>query len=212
MNWNFETCFILFCFIVHKKMSVPTRYFESGPAPAYDGDVISAIKKACPFVFLVCFRDKNKNLMIYQTRVKDGKLLEPPIENYWLILEPSYQEARKKSGIIHDREEPSFLDRNFAWGFEQKRVSDTEATFKFKNNDQSMTVKLSPTGAQLFVAKDARKYLIRSLYIAASEDIKIFDLKKNVKTLFVSGLDITEQPYVMKKVYLVGSDENEQKK
>ena len=187
----------------HKQMS---RYFEDGPAPKYSDDIIGEIKKVCPLVFLVCFRDKNKNIMIYQARVQEGKLLDPPIENYWLILEPSYQEARKKQNIHHDREDPSFLDRQFAWGFDQKRVSDTEATFSFRNNPQPMTVKLTPQGCQLFVAKDQRKYLIRSLYIAASENIHLFDLKKNVKTLCISGLDITEKPYRATKVYLVGKE------
>jgi len=182
-----------------------SRAFEDGPAPQYDGNVISKIKEKCPQVFIVCFRDKNKNLMIYQARVKDNKLMNPPIESYWLILEPSYQQARKKQKIHHDREEPSFLDHRFAWGFEQKRISDTEATFGFKNHPYPMTVKINEKGeAQLFCHKDNRMYLIRSLYIASSENIHLFNLKSNVKTLSITGFDVTAKPFQPKIIYLVG--------
>jgi len=185
---------------------MPHRYFEDGPAPNYGDDLVAQLKVKCPFVFLVCFRDKNKNVMIYQASVENGKLANPPIESYWLNLEPSYREARKKKNIHHDREEQGFLDKKFAWGFEQKRISDAEATFTFLNFPETvMTVKLSPNKqeAQLFCKYQDRKYLLRSLFIAASEDIHIFNLRKNVKTLYLNGTDITSKPYKPIKYQLI---------
>lgn len=181
---------------------MPHRYFEDGPAPDFGNNLITELKKKCPFIFLVCFRDKNKNVVIYQARVENNKLLDPPVEAYWLNLEPSYRDARTKQKIMHDREELGFLDHKFAWGFEQKKKSDTEALFQFNNFKHPMTVKVNNNGAQLFASKDNRKYLVRSLYIAASENIKIFNLKDNVKELYLSGTDITSKPYKPAKVQL----------
>jgi hypothetical protein len=181
------------------------KYFEDGHAPDFGDNLISQLKAKCPYIFLVCFRDKNKNVMIYQARVEHGKLLNPPIEAYWLNLEPSYREDRKKQNIHHDREEQSFLDKKFAWGFEQKRISDTEAKFKFSNaSEAEMTVKLSSSSneAQLFFKHQQRKYLIRSLYITASENIQIFNIRNNVKSLSLSGTDITAKPYKPAKIQL----------
>lgn len=179
-----------------------SKYFEDGPAPQYGPNLIAELKKKCPYIFLVCFRDKNQNVVVYQARVENGKLLHPPIEAYWLILEPSYQKARLSKRITHDREELNWMDHKFAWGFEQSRISDTEAKFEFKNFPHAMTVKLQSDSAQLCAAKNNRKYLIRSLYVAASEDIHIFNLQNNVKELYLVGVDITEKPYKPAKVYL----------
>jgi len=180
--------------------------FEDGPAPAYGADLIAQLKEKCPQVFMVCFRNKNKNVVVYQARTSpDGlRLLDPPVEGYWLILEPSYQETRKNQGILHDREELSFLDRTVAWGFECKRDSDTNATFAFKNQIEArMVLKYSPiTGAQLFIAHESRGYNLRSLYIEASEEIQLFNLRDNVRELYLNALDITQKPHQAKRVYL----------
>ncbi len=179
--------------------------FEDGPAPEYGADLIARLKQKCPQVFLVCFRNKNKNVIVYQARTSpDGsKLLDPPVEGYWLILEPSYQDARKVQGILHDREELSFVDRTFAWGFECKRDNDTNATFAFRNRlETPMVLKCSPAGAQLFIAHENRRYNLRSLYIESSEEIHLFNLRDNVKELYLNAFDITQKPYRAKRVYL----------
>jgi hypothetical protein len=180
------------------------KYFESGPAPDFGPELVTQLKVLCPNIFLVCFRDKNKNVMVYQARVANGVLLDPPVESYWLNLEPSYRDSRRKKGIVHDREEQNFLDRRFAWGFESKRASDKECSFCFKNFNHPMTVKLTPKGAKLFAVKDGRKYFIRTLYVEASENIKLLNLKDNVKSLCVHGLDVTTKPYRPAKSYLKG--------
>ena len=175
--------------------------FTDGPAPTPDH-----IKAICPNVFLVCFRNKNRNVVVYQARVENGVLLDPPIEAYWLILEPSYQDARKAQGIYHDREELGFIDYKFAWGFEQKRISDTQATFMFNNFSHPMTIKINEKGAQAFANKDDRKYLIRSLFVKGSDNIKLFNIRDNVKSISLNALDITEKPYQPKTVYLKGGE------
>jgi len=183
---------------------VPRKYFEDGPAPEFGAELVTRLKALCPHIFLVCFRDKNQNVMIYQARVADGKLLDPPVESYWLVLEPSYLAARRKSGIVHDREEQSFLDRKFAWGYGATRLSDTEASFHFKNFANPMTVKVSPKGSKLFSVIDGRKYFLRTIFVKASENIKLLNIRDNLKSLCINGLDVTAKPYLKAKLYLKG--------
>ena len=179
------------------------KSFEDGPAPAYSSELVADIRRRCPNVLLVCLRDKNKNVVIYEARVKDGKLLDPPIDAYWLILEPSYQEPRRRQGIRHDREELGLLDRQFAWGFDQKRLSDTEASFSFKAFKHPLTVKVGKD-AYLFAAKEGRKYILQQMYVRASENIKILNLSDNIRSILLKGLDITQKPYKPAEIYLKG--------
>lgn len=185
-------------------MATLPKSFEDGPAPAYNKDLLSEIRKRCPHVLMVCFRDKNRNVVVYEARVKDHKLLDPPVDAYWLILEPSYQEPRRQRGIQHDREELGFLDHKFAWGYEQKRLSDTEASFSFKAFPHPCTVKVSPHTANLFATKEQRKFLLQQMYVRASENIKILNLRDNVRSIVVKGLDITQTPYKAAEFYLKG--------
>lgn len=183
-----------------------SKSFEDGPAPPFSKDVVSEIRKRNPMVFLTCFRDKNHNVIVYEAMVKDGKFMNPPIVGYWLILEPSYQEARKKRGIHHDREEFGFLDDKFAWGFTTKRISDTEATFSFKSHPHPLTVRLSKnkTEAHMFADYKGRKYMLQQMYVRASENIKLLNLADNVKSIQFKGFDVSSQPYQPAQVYFKG--------
>lgn len=188
-------------------MSQVALPFEDGPAPAYGADLLVRLRAKCPQVFMVCFRNKNKNVVVYQANTTpDGQtLLDPPVVAYWLNLEPSYMEARRQKGIAHDREDLNYWDTKFAWGFSATRDSDTQATFKFQNMpDVPTIVKLNQTGAQLFISYEGRKYNLRSLFICASEDIKIINPQDNVKELYLNALDISEKPYKAKKIYIKG--------
>ena len=169
------------------------RYFETDQCPEFGDNLVSKIRAICPFVFLICYRNKNKNIVVYQLRVQDGKLLDPPIESYWLIFEESYQQARRKQNIQHNREELSYLDHLFAWGFNQQRISDKEASFSFKNHNHPMVVKLINNEACLFTNWKDKKYMLRSLWIDTSDEIKLLNIQDNVRELSLSGLDITEK-------------------
>lgn len=192
-------------------MAAPVvKSFEDGPAPPYTEDLVAEIRRRCPYVFLICFRDKNRNVVIYEARVKDQKLLDPPVDAYWLLLEPSYQEPRKQKGIPHDREELSYVDHQFAWGFEQRKVSDKEASFSFRAFPHPLTVKLSDQGttARLFAAKDGKKYVLQQLYVKASEHFNLFKLSDNVRSILVKGMNITRTPYHKDEFYLKGGPES----
>ena len=184
------------------------RVFEDGHAPDFSTHLVKDLKDRCPHIFMVCFRDKNQNVMVYQACVDaHGKLLDPPVEAYWLNLEPSYRQARKAKGIHHDREDLSFLDRTLAWGFETKRRNDHTADFKFKQFDLTMTVKANTKGAKLLAVMDEKKYFLRSLTVKASENLHLLNIRDNLKSLCVYGLDITKKPFVKIQHYLKGKPE-----
>lgn len=179
--------------------------FTTGRAPKYSDNLAQELKALNPHIFLVCFRSKNKNVVVYQARVSnDGVLLDPPVDAYWLILEPSYQRERKRQGIRHDREELGRLDKMFAWGFETKRETDTSASFKFAMFDHDLHIRVDTKGAKLFTTHSSKKYYIRTLYIESSEHIKLMNIRDNVKRLLVDGFDITTEPYRPATVVLKG--------
>lgn len=180
--------------------------FTTSKAPKYSPNLAQELKALNPNIFLVCFRSKNRNVVVYQTRVSaDGKLLDPPVEAYWLILEPSYQRDRKKHGIQHDREELGRIDKMFAWGFSSTKQSDTGASFKFNMFDHDLHIKVDQKGAKLFTTHDNKKYYLRTLYIESSEHIKLMNIQDNVKRLSLDGFDITSEPYRPATVVLKGS-------
>lgn len=192
-----------------RKLMSSVKHFEEGAAPEYNKDLVTEIRKRHPHVFMVCFRDKNRNVVVYEARVENGKFLDPPVDAYWLILEPSYQEPRRKQGILHDREELGFLDHKFAWGFESKRLSDTDAQFSFKAFKHNMTVKISDNRKEsyLLASKDGKNYLLKQMYVRASDNLKLLNPSDNVKSILLKGLDITKKPYSSAEVYLKGGPE-----
>ena len=193
------------------RMAAAANGFEDGPAPEYGKDLVARIRQRRPNVFLVCLRDKNRNVVVYEARIKDKKLLDPPVEAYWLILEPSYQEPRRRQGLVHDREELGFLDHKFGWGFEARRKSDTEAQFTFKAFRHDMTVKVADNGreAYLLTTLDQRKYMMQQMYVKASDNIRLLNLQDNVKSILLKGLDITDKPpYKHVDKYLKGGPES----
>jgi hypothetical protein len=181
------------------------KSFENGPAPAYSNNLVDDIRKQCPNIFMVCMRNKNRNVVVYEARISENKtLLDPPITAYWLILEPSYQEPRRKSGITHDREELAYIDHMFAWGFHAKRLSDTEAHFSFKAYEKDLTLRLVDGVPYLFSLKGPKKYLLQQMYVKASENMHLMRLSDNVASIMIKGLCIDTKPYEPVSVYLKG--------
>ncbi len=180
------------------------KAFEDKPAPVFGDNLFARVKEVCPDVFLICFRSKNKNVVVYQARVQDGKLMDPPVEAYWLILEPSYQAERRSRNIMHDREDLGFFDVTFAWGFSQERQNDTTAKFAFDRFKHDCTIKITPKGAQLFTIKNDSKYLLRSMFVEASESINIQNLQDNCKMLYFSCMNISKHPPTAETVYIKG--------
>jgi len=182
-------------------------YFEQAPIPECDASsLLSVLKSICPYVLMVCFRNKNKNVVIYQANVVHGKLQNPPVLGYWLILEPSYRADRRKKGIRHDREELSRVDKTFAWGFTTQPVSPSEHEFKFTMFDsQSMKVILTKKGeTYMYVTRDDKTYIIRSLFIKSSEVIKIINIRDNVETLCLHAINVTDKQKPV-QIYIKGT-------
>jgi len=177
----------------------PDKYFYNCKSPPFSENLYEELRNRCPYVFLICFRTKNKNVVIFQARVKNDKLLNPPVVGYWLLLEPGYSKNNE-----YDREELSFADNAFAYGFHSQWLNDYEAIFEFNNFNQKIHIKLSDKGLFAFAHRNNRKYLLRSLFIDASENLHLLKLSDNVKSISVSCLDITSQPYQPARIFIKG--------
>jgi hypothetical protein len=183
----------------HTQMTaVNTNSFMNGPAPVYDSNIVRNIQMKQPTIFLVCQKSKNHNVPVYEVlHDEKGRLCDPPITGYCLILDTgaAYQPSRRKNGILHDRSPFNMLDLKFAWGWESKRLSDTEAEFWFTMfPKQRFTVTFQQKCAKMYAIRGDHKYLLRSMYVEASEQFHLFDLSHNIKTLYFKGVDISVRP------------------
>ncbi len=175
------------------------EYFTDGRAPDPGPKLVERLQAVCPWIFLVCFRDKNANVVVYQANVDEatGQFDEKePVIGYWLSIEPSYRQNRINRSFRHDREPFGLLDKQLAWGFTARKVGPFKAEFEFKMHDCKMKVRTDPSAklkAKLFGRFGPTKMYVRSLYVEASERINIFNIKDNCSRLVVSGLDITNK-------------------
>jgi hypothetical protein len=167
-------------------------------APPHSANLTQDISRLHPSIFLVCYRTKNKNVVIYEANVVNGKFADTPIDAYWLLLEPSYQAPRTKKGIRHNREELSWLDKRFAWGYTQRRLSDLEAEITFNNFPKvPLRIKLSNDGStKAFIQWKNQQYFLRSFFIDASDTINLLNVKDNFKSISFNCMNITKKPYV----------------
>lgn len=171
--------------------------FLEGPAPTPDDNIVRKIQQAHPTVFLACLKNKNKNVAVYEVLHKDGKLCNPPITGYCLVLDPGadYQAKRRAQGIAHDRSPFNVMDLKYAWGYESKRLSDTQAEFWFTQKpDKKFTVTLLNRQAKMSIMKDGRKYLLNQMYVKINDTFHLLDPTRNVEELYFQGLDVTAKP------------------
>jgi hypothetical protein len=161
-----------------------------GPAPNPGSTFLTELKKLHPHVFLVIFRSKNSNIVAFEAKVKNG-VFDPndPVDVYWLEIDEAYRSPRRRQGINHDRVELLSIERSMAFGVSTQRISDTEIQIQFhadqfsQNGPTPMRVKLSPKGASLFVVHKDTPFLIRSAYVAGTDNIKLLRPSDNVSEL-----------------------------
>ena len=77
-------------------------------------------------------RSKNDNRVMYMANMtKDGKLNPAePLKAFWLKIEKSYIEKRRKSGIKDDRTELTFMENNMAYGITTVAQNDEKTEFQ----------------------------------------------------------------------------------
>jgi hypothetical protein len=175
------------------------EYFKDRLAPVFDEKLCENIKKICPHVFLVCFRSKNKNVVVYQANCKDGKFLNPPILSYWLILEPKYQDATR----THDREELNCIERNMIYKMNFKRVSDTECDcFFYQSPEFKFKLKSLDCQSKLFMKHKEQQYYLKSAYVKSSENMFLFPLSRNVESIYITGCNMNQKPLKYEKIVI----------
>jgi hypothetical protein len=149
-----------------------SNYFTTERAPSAGPKFISEVKKICPFVFLVCFRSKNKNAMVYQLNVKNGKVDESnPVISYWLSVDEEYRQSNT-SPI--DKEPLNMLDKK-VWKHSVEKVKNNEYRFKIDLYGGTwMRISNSSRGTRLFIEHEKEMYISRSLYICCNNDYLSF--------------------------------------
>jgi hypothetical protein len=159
--------------------------FYDAAAPNPGKEFVSEVKKRCPNIFLIIFRNKNLNVVVYELNTKEGKInSDNPVNVYWLDVDPAYRNVTRAKNISHDRVELNTFDNTFVYGVNSEMINDRECQIRFKADSSTpMRVKLSPNGASLYVVKDNTIFLIRSAYVAATENLNLIRLRDNVSEL-----------------------------
>lgn len=170
-------------------------------------EITNLLKEICPNVFFVCFHAKNSNLIVYElNRNTQGEILDPPVFGYWIMLDPTHMQRRRKEGLEHDREEFGWADSHIAWAFTATKVSNQRVNFHFNRMASAKcAVKINPsTGKmQMFSVHEGRLYVMKYLFVEGSENIHLLDLSQNIRQIYVQGIDVTQKPYVGKTIYLI---------
>ena len=177
-----------------------TNSFKESRAPDFGPHLVKEIMALYPSVFLIVMRAKNQNVMIYEANIVDGKFdRQNPVDIYWLNLEPSYRESRDKSGIYTDREEINLFERNLVWDAECSILNDREIKFHLKVDPHPMRVKIAECKpkpgekqkkykANLFTVWNKEGFLLRSCYVAATENFLLPNIRDNLKELVFSAI------------------------
>lgn len=173
-------------------------------------DIVKMLKKICPTIFLVCFRSKNANCVVYEAMLdEEGKVIrDAPVEGYWIMFEPDHMKARRARNIIHDREEFAFLDTHVAWGFQATKSTDTLIKFHFNRLPTAKcAVKIKPQKTcQLITVQNNRILVGNYMYVEGSENPHLLNLSQNIRQLYINVVDVTEKDpklYVAKNVFLI---------
>lgn len=184
---------------LERKEKLLMKTFEDRLAPPYSPQLFETVRKVCPRIFVLFFRKKNQNVVVYEANIVNG-VFSPttPVSAYWLILEPSYQQARRQQGIFHDREELNFLEQRIGFGYEVKVTAPTRCEFRFSNRpDDLIVLKLNPESGSVdaFTAVGDRKYRLESFFVVGSDYPHLFNLQDNIEKLEANVIDITTKPY-----------------
>lgn len=70
-----------------------------------------------PNIAFIVERSKNKNIVVYEGLVKDGKI-DPakPLDVYWLDIDPVNVKNNRAKGQKHDRSELGMIESKMAYG------------------------------------------------------------------------------------------------
>jgi hypothetical protein len=176
--------------------------FEDCEAPSPGPDFMKQVKAKCPNVFMVFFRSKNENVVVYEAKTIHGKF-DPihPVDVYWLDIDPKYRANRRKDHIMHDRSDLTTFESSHVFGVTVKLINDQEAELRFvaDTTQHPCRIKVNDKGAKLLTLYKANKeskeemYLIRSAYVAATEPPNLLHLSSNVKELSINAILLRTQ-------------------
>jgi len=149
---------------------------------------------------LIVRRSKNKNVVLYQANLnEDGTYNESePVKAFWLKIEPSYIEKRRKGGYTDDRQGLNFLERQMGYGFSVQKTSPNAWLITFVSlPSRAGVVTLDKQGKPVLYAttKEGKKAIITEWYVDATENFIGYPTVKSVAVtgkLLETGEDIKE--------------------
>lgn len=136
------------------------KTFTNGPFPAQQKGIlaISHVKRLAPTVFACLARNKNGNLVVMEADEKKG------VEFYWLDLEPSYKEAARKTGRVHDREEFGRLD-HIAYGHTVQKLGNGYVVRMKQLPKHDMLIRFVDGKSKAYVREKDKEYLLDFIYV-----------------------------------------------
>lgn len=164
-------------------------------APDDGPNFLSELKRINPNVILVFFRNKNKNVVVYEAKKNQGNV---EVEVYWLEIDPEYRKVRRSQGINHDRVELSLFEKSHAFGVTTVPINQNESHLRFNaENSYVMRVVMNDNGSKLMMVHNGILYRFRSANVVAGETFNIFPLSNIISHLCFNVFEEkTKKPFV----------------
>jgi hypothetical protein len=95
---------------------------------------LAGLRETSPNVLFFIARSKNENIVVYEAAKKSDSELDPakPIDVYWLDIDPAYQQANRKKGVMSDRSDLNMIEKQFAYGVGFEAAPNKPGTFLLK--------------------------------------------------------------------------------
>jgi hypothetical protein len=173
--------------------------FENKSAPDPGPDFIKQLREQVPNIFLVLFRSKNQNVVVYEAQLNadaSGFDEKNPIKCGWLDVDPEYRQPKRQQNQMGDYAELNYLEKKIGLYDFQVTVKNSKNLVMTLNAypQVPMVIKfVSPSDIKCLTKYKDENYYISHLMIHASENI--LDLMNNIKQIQVHGVHLgTKQP------------------
>ncbi len=178
-------CYFIFFFMLSSCLLLAQEGWETRPDLPDDFPKVEETEKLLFFIQ----RNRNKNTIVYDLNLNpDGRLnTRNPIEVYW-------RKFQNHNGL---KDNLSWLERNFAYGYRSRKKQDNY-TIKLKAyNDRAIRLTFKDGKWLPLITLNGQTCVLKNLYIFADES----GLWPSVKYADIYGEDLLTRELVKERIY-----------
>jgi len=162
------------------------------------------IKKRIPRVTFIIERSKNKNVVVYEALLKDGKIDNAkPIDVYWQDIDPAYVKANRAKGKLDDRENLNMIENSMAYGCSAKHDDKKPGTYKVNCvaiSDKDLTLVGPDDKGEFHVRLAIKGKMCNLVRVFVHSVDRLFGLMPKVEWVEFVGFDIESGELITERV------------